>query len=172
MIDSMVFNPDIHHRRSLRLKGYDYSCAGAYFVTICTWQRECLFGAIEDGEMRLNEMGLIVESLWCRLQEHFTNINLEIYAIMPNHFHGILHITESVGAKQATSDLPGFCGDCGEDKGKVKSKGKAGETFALPLRGTQGTVPGSFCAVIQKLKSVSTRKINKVRNSPGCRTGY
>jgi len=106
----VVFNPDIHHRRSLRLKSYDYSCAGAYFVTICTWQRECLFGAIKDGEMRLNEMGLIVESLWCRLPEHFTNINLDTYAVMPNHFHGILHITESVGAKQDSPALPGFPG--------------------------------------------------------------
>lgn len=102
----MAFNPDIHHRRSLRLKGYDYSSVGAYFVTICTWQRECLFGAIEDGEMRLNTMGLIVESLWCRLPEHFTNIDLDTYAIMPNHFHGILQITTPVGAKQGSSASP------------------------------------------------------------------
>jgi REP element-mobilizing transposase RayT len=74
------------------LQGYDYSQAGAYFVTIVAWQREMLFGEIVNGEMMLNAMGRIVESVWCRLPEHFTNINLDEYLIMPNHFHGIIVI--------------------------------------------------------------------------------
>jgi hypothetical protein len=59
----MVFNPDIHQRHSIRLKDYDYSQAGAYFVTLCAWHRECLFGDIFDGEMRLNALGQVVESV-------------------------------------------------------------------------------------------------------------
>src|ERR1035437_3146160 len=61
---TMPFNPDIHHRHSIRLKDYDYSQAGAYFITICALQRECLFGDITDGEMRLNELGLVIMDEW------------------------------------------------------------------------------------------------------------
>jgi len=57
----MRYDPNKHHRRSIRLKGYDYSRAGAYFVTICMYQRECLFGAVVDGVMRANEAGSMVE---------------------------------------------------------------------------------------------------------------
>src|SRR6266571_5453329 len=91
---SARFHPSSHHRHSIRLKDYDYSQAGAYFVTICAWQRECLFGGIVNGEMVLNDMGQIVKSVWCQLPEYFPNINLDAYVIMPNHFHGILQIPE------------------------------------------------------------------------------
>ena len=98
--------------------------------------------------MRLNEMGITAESLWCRLPEHFTNINLDTHAIMPNHIHGIMHITKSVGAKQGSSASPGFCGNRGDDTGKVAKKGK--------VHGMQGTASESLCAVIQNFKSVAT----------------
>lgn len=156
----MTYNPDIHHRHSIRLKDYDYSQNGAYFVTICAWQRECLFGEIVNGEMVLNNMGRIVKSVWSGLPKHFTNINLDEYMIMPNHFHGILHIIEFVGVKQDSPALPAF--DLGGNKGK------AGEALALPLRPVRGSVSGSLCSVVQNFKSVSTRKINKFRNNPGC----
>ncbi|MDD2499962.1 MAG: hypothetical protein PHN92_03985 [Geobacter sp.] len=165
----MTYNPDIHHRHSIRLQNYDYSQAGAYFVTICAWQRECLFGEIVNGAMVLNDMGWIVESVWSGLPEHFASIHLDEYAIMPNHFHGILHINGSVGvvgAKQDSSALPAFdlCGN----KVNVANKGKAGEAFALPLPPLRGSVSGSLCSIVQNFKSVSTRKINKFRNNPGC----
>jgi REP element-mobilizing transposase RayT len=86
------YNPNIHHRRSIRLKGYDYSQAGLYFVTICVKNRECLFGNIADGEMILNDAGQMVESEWLKLPERFTNIVLHEYIVMPNHFHAILQI--------------------------------------------------------------------------------
>ena len=102
----MTFNPDLHHRHSIRLLNYDYAQAGAYFVTVCAWQRDCLFGEIIDGEMVLNEFGRVVDTVYRRLLEHFTNINLDEYSIMPNHFHAILFIKDTVGAKQDLPALP------------------------------------------------------------------
>lgn len=72
----MKFNPKIHHRRSIRLKGYDYSQAGAYFVTIVTWQREMLFGEIVNGEVALNRYGKIVRDVWFDLQNHYPHVDL------------------------------------------------------------------------------------------------
>lgn len=86
------YNPNIHHRRSIRLKGYDYSKAGLYFVTICTQNRECLFGDVENKKMILNYAGKMVENEWLKLPQRFQNIKLHEYIVMPNHFHSILEI--------------------------------------------------------------------------------
>jgi len=91
--------PTRHHRRSLRLKGYDYSQAGAYFVTICTRGRACLFGEIVEGEMRLNECGQAVAWTWHDLPNHVANAELDAFVVMPNHVHGIIVLTDApVGA--------------------------------------------------------------------------
>jgi REP element-mobilizing transposase RayT len=82
-----------HHRHSIRLKGFDYSQPGAYFVTIVTWQRECLFGEVVDGEMHLNEYGKIVQEWWHEISAHFPNVETTSFVIMPNHVHGIILIT-------------------------------------------------------------------------------
>ncbi|MFH0939132.1 MAG: transposase [Planctomycetota bacterium] len=84
------------HRRSIRLPGYDYSQAGAYFVTICVQDRVCLFGEIVDGEMRLNDAGRMVERWWAELNRKFSAVQTDAYVVMPNHFHGIVIIV--VGA--------------------------------------------------------------------------
>jgi REP element-mobilizing transposase RayT len=83
----MKFDPQKHHRHSIRLQGYDYSQAGAYFVTIVTWQREMLFGEIVDGVMVLNDFGKIVQWEWLDLPKRFKYLELGAYIIMPNHFH-------------------------------------------------------------------------------------
>ena len=88
----MKYNPEIHKRRSIRLKGYDYSQAGLYFITICVQDRECLFGNIENGEMILNDAGKMIETEWLNLNNRFSNIELHEFIVMPNHFHGILEI--------------------------------------------------------------------------------
>lgn len=88
------FDPQKHHRRSIRLQGYDYSQAGAYFVTIVAWQRECLFGEIVGGEMKLNRYGEIIQKWWNEIPVHFPNVEIGAFIIMPNHVHGILIITE------------------------------------------------------------------------------
>jgi putative transposase len=87
------YDPQKHHRRTIRLQGYDYSAPGAYFITICTHQRECLFGEIVDGEMRSNELGQMVNACWQRLPFHFPNLTLDAFVVMPNHVHGILILT-------------------------------------------------------------------------------
>ena len=92
----MKYNPDIHHRRSIRLKGYDYSQTGLYFVTICTYQRLLLFGEIFNNEMILNEAGIVAEKCWSAIPEHFPQVKLEEFVIMPNHIHGIIQIDVGV----------------------------------------------------------------------------
>lgn len=83
----------MHHRKSIRLKGYDYSKAGLYFITICTHQRECLFGNIEHDETQLNNMGIIANACWMDIPNHFPNAVLHAHIIMPNHVHGIIELT-------------------------------------------------------------------------------
>lgn len=87
---NMKFDPQKHHRRSIRLKGYDYSQAGAYFVTIVTWRRECLFGEVVDGVMNLNRHGHVVRDAWFDLKNHYRHVELGEFVIMPNHAHGII----------------------------------------------------------------------------------
>jgi REP element-mobilizing transposase RayT len=92
------FNPDIHHRRSIRLRDYDYSQPGGYFVTVTTYQRTSLFGDIKEQMMLLNRSGTIVQSCWENIAEHYASIDLDAFVIMPNHIHGIIIIKNSVGA--------------------------------------------------------------------------
>ncbi|MCS6885522.1 MAG: transposase [Acidobacteriota bacterium] len=95
----MTYDPDKHHRRSIRLKGYDYAQPGAYFITIVTQDRECLFGDVVDGKMRLNAMGQIVQQCWQDIPCHFPHAELDAFVVMPNHIHGIVVITDTnVGA--------------------------------------------------------------------------
>jgi REP element-mobilizing transposase RayT len=92
-----------HHRRSLRLQGYDYSQPGAYFVTICTQNNAYLFGDIVDGEMLLNDAGQMVRAVWNELARNYPGIGIDTFVIMPNHIHGIITIhSPAVGAGPRT----------------------------------------------------------------------
>jgi len=79
------------------LKGYNYSQAGAYFITICVQGKQCLLGKVVDGKMRLNEIGSMVEKCWLGISSHYPNVSLDVFTIMPNHMHGII-VIDSVGA--------------------------------------------------------------------------
>lgn len=92
----MNYNPDIHHRRTIRLHGYDYSTEACYFITICTQEKKCLFGSITDGAMQLNEIGKAAERCWHDIPIHYPNVELIEFIMMPNHIHGIVRI---VGAE-------------------------------------------------------------------------
>ena len=99
----MTHDPPVHQRRSIRLKGYDYAQAGAYFITICTYQREYFFGDIvraglAPAQMQLNELGQIALEQWYHLPERFGSIELDAFVVMPNHIHGIIIIHDPVGA--------------------------------------------------------------------------
>lgn len=98
----MKYNPLIHHRRSIRLKGYDYSKAGAYFITICCEDRLHRFGKVSDNEMILNELGTIAYNEWINLANRFSNFELDVFQIMPNHMHGIIVLSD-VGATLAVA---------------------------------------------------------------------
>jgi len=86
----MAYNPQIHHRRSIRLKGYDYSQAGLYFITICTQNRAFLFGKIERGEMKLNDAGRMIEKWYYELENKYPDKRCHEMVVMPNHFHCII----------------------------------------------------------------------------------
>jgi putative transposase len=101
----MKFDPKIHHRHSIRLKGYDYAQSGAYFVTMVAWQRECLFGEIVDGEMRLNQFGKIVERAWFDLPKHYPHVELGTFCIMPNHVHAVIILLVGAGLKPAPTNI-------------------------------------------------------------------
>ena len=92
----MGYNPNIHHRRSIRLKGYDYSQEGLYFITICCQDRAHLFGHIENGEMILNDAGKMIEHWYHELENKFNDIKCHEMVVMPNHFHCIIENVETV----------------------------------------------------------------------------
>jgi putative transposase len=94
----MTYDPSKHHRRSIRLRQYDYAWPGAYFVTLCVREKECVLGDIVDGEMQLSEIGRIVRDVWDSLPARYPNIELDSFVIMPNHMHGIIVIVGGVGA--------------------------------------------------------------------------
>src|SRR5574341_2420368 len=90
---------DLHkpQRRSIRLRDYDYAQAGAYFVTIVTKDRACLFGEIVDGEMRATEFGRAVQTVWDELPEHYAGVECDSFVVMPNHAHGIIVLVDNGG---------------------------------------------------------------------------
>jgi putative transposase len=103
----MKYNPQIHHRQSIRLKGYDYSQAGAYFITICTKNRLHHFGEVQNGEMILSEFGKIALEQWNELPNRFTHIELDAFVVMPNHIHGIIVIKDLKNIKSVGAPLAG-----------------------------------------------------------------
>ncbi|RKY49507.1 MAG: transposase [Candidatus Neomarinimicrobiota bacterium] len=133
----MKYNPDIHHRRSIRLQGYDYSSPGAYFVTICTQNRECLFGDIVNGKMVLNDIGKIVADEWIKTGDIRDEIELDAWVVMPNHFHGIVMIRRG---DRPVAPTP------------------------TPLPGPR---PKSIGSLMSGFKSAVTKRINKIRQTPG-----
>jgi len=86
------YDPERHHRRSMRLRGYDYSRAATYFVTICTYQRECLLGEVVDGRVLLGALGRLVEEQWHAIPGHFDSVSVDAFVAMPNHVHGLIVI--------------------------------------------------------------------------------
>ncbi len=143
----LSFSPNIHNRHSIRLRGYDYTCDGAYFITICTQDRSCLFGGITNNEMNLNEIGKIVYETWRWLSVQYDYVALDEMIVMPDHLHGIIIIADQHG--RGDSSLDG---------------GSRGDSRITPTkkRKTIGRLIGAF-------KTVSTKKINELVNTPGSR---
>lgn len=163
----MRYDPDIHHRRSIRLRGYDYVVDGAYYVTICTHQRECLLGKVVDGEMVLSTAGEAVRSVWEGLQERFTNVVLDEFIIMPSHVHGIVFvISQQRSRDQGTIVDQGAMN--GAPTGPGDQTGCVGARFiaprfiaphgAAPPPGAHGPPLGE---IVRTFKAVSTRMLRR-----------
>jgi putative transposase len=114
-------NPQIHKRQSIRLRGYDYSQTGFYFITICCYQRESLFGKIVDGQMQLNPIGQLVTEEWLKSAEIRREVTLDTFVVMPNHFHGIVIIDRKMGEN----------GGNDRDLGRVNSRSPLREIFGV-----------------------------------------
>jgi putative transposase len=172
----MKFNPEIHHRRSIRLKGYDYSQNGAYFVTICSWNRECLFGEIagiktSKPEMILNEYGKILRDEWMRTSLVRKEIEIDEFIIMPNHFHGVVFI-QGRGDRQHQSSayLGGY--DWSVPKGLVPQMPMIkdnihGRPPVAPTDERPGPRPKSISSFLAGFKSIVTKRIDALRQTPG-----
>lgn len=118
--NQMHYDPAKHHRRSIRLDHHDYRSEGAYFVTICTAGRACVFGEIANDEMRLSRRGMIASSSWHDIPNHRSNVELDQFIVMPNHVHGIVWIVSRVQAR-GTQVSPLQAGSLGAIVGGYKA---------------------------------------------------
>lgn len=142
------YDPNKHHRKSIRLKGYDYSQAGLYFITICCQNRQHLFGEIQHGKMILNDAGEIANNCWLDIPQHFPNAILHQHIIMPNHIHGIIEI---VGANHHSPD----------SNHHSPNENKKGANNYLPLRRSPSKTIGSM---VRGFKIGVTKWIRKNTN--------
>lgn len=141
----MSYDIQKQHRRSIRLNSYDYTQAGSYYITICTYNRESLFGKILDGHMMLNNLGEVVYDKWLSTESIRHNVTLDSFQIMPNHLHGIVTINNP--------------------NGKESSPGRgdpAGRSYEINERRLK---PNSLGAIIGQFKSVSAKRINILRRN-------
>ena len=166
MQSKKTYNPEIHHRRSIRLKGYDYSQEGLYFVTICIQDRICLLGEVKNGEMILNEYGKMVEYTWHDLPNHNPNIQLGAYCTMPNHIHGIIEII-SVGADSKSAQI--YPESPNGERADLESRNinRADSDSANIKRAGLEPAPTNLSEIIRQFKTFSARRINKIRETPG-----
>ena len=143
----MRYDPLRHRRQSIRLKGYDYTQAGEYYVTLCVRDREPLLGKILCNEMRLSRIGEIVKECWEGIPKHFPGSRLDEFVIMPDHMHGIVILVgprHPVGTRHAVSQLE-------------KTSPRSCEQFGKP-------VSGSLSTIIRSFKSAASKRIH----SEGC----
>ncbi|MCD6336222.1 MAG: hypothetical protein J7M27_13010 [Candidatus Latescibacteria bacterium] len=149
----MKYDPDKHHRRSIRLKGTDYSQVGAYFVTVCTQNYECLFGSIVDDKMRLNDAGRMIQMIWDEIPQRFPNALLDASIVMPNHFHGILILTDNGRGEYKIRPYIRPDGDAADPQNEGDHKNK-GDHKDRPY----GTLPGTLGRIVQAFKSITTHQ--------------
>ena len=125
----MKYASERRHRRSIRLKGFDYSRAGAYFVTICAQGRICLFGEVVSGVMRANDAGRMVEAVWDDVPVFYAGVDIDAFAVMPNHIHGVIVL---VGA--APRGRPGIGADGRPDSGQAQGPAPTGLSLGEVVR--------------------------------------
>lgn len=114
----------MRERKLTRLKGYDYSQAGAYFLTVCAQDRNCLFGKIKNGQMWLNDVGRMIDIWWRKIFDRYVNVSVDEYVIMPNHIHGIINIVGAIPCNRPVDNI----------KNKTAINDGKGENMVSPLR--------------------------------------
>ena len=142
------------YRKHIRKGGFDYTSNHAYFVTIVTGQRQCVFGEIRSGELRPSQRGLVVVHTWHEIPVHHSFVKLDAFVVMPNHVHGVLLFVGDGEATQAS---------------QLQNERLVAATSASPLR-ARGPVSHSLGAVVGSFKASVSRQINRLR--PGLRLGY
>ncbi len=137
-------------RRAIRLRGYDYGQEGAYFVTICTRDRICSLGDVVDGDMVLSDAGRLAQATWQALPQHYLNVRLDAWVVMPNHVHGIVWLVSDGPSTQAGLETRPY---------RQRRTGSVGAGFKPARRGLPEIVRG--------FKTFSARRINAARNVTG-----
>jgi REP element-mobilizing transposase RayT len=155
----MTYDPKIHHRRSIRLKGYDYSQNGAYFITICAQDRKPLFGKIVNGDLQLNPFGVIARDEWLKTSIMRQNIEMDEFVIMPNHMHGIIVI--DIEPRRDTLQRVPTNERAPENEGTgTMHRAPTVEQFGKP---TSNTIP----TIIRGYKGAVTKQINTLQINAG-----
>jgi REP element-mobilizing transposase RayT len=134
----VLYDPDKHHRRSIRLKGYDYTRRGAYFVTVCVQHRECLFGSAADAAICLSDAGRMIQPAWDQLPQRFARLELDASVVMPNHFHASIVLVGAPLVGALPDDVPPLV-----DASDPAQPDRA-PTRGAPTRTTLGEVVGAF----------------------------
>ena len=157
------YDPEVHRRRSIRLKGFDYSRPGAYFVTIVVQDRLCLFGDVVDGEMQLNDVGRLIADGWEWLARNHGYVELDAYVVMPNHLHGVVVLTDEGWEGDGVGRGRGVLTDDASGRGVSDiGRGRGVSRNAPTGRKTLGRLVGAF-------KTVTTKQVNQLRGTPGHR---
>jgi putative transposase len=146
----MTYDPTRHHRRSLRLPGYDYTQGGAYFITVVSQDRTCLFGEVVDGVMCSNDAGRMVQTVWNELPAFYPGVDIDRFAVMPNHIHGIVVLVD----RRADDDSVGhpgesYAGDSSIDYGHQRNMEQALGSTSIRL---------SLADVVQRFKMMTTKR--------------
>ena len=153
----MPYNPNNHHRRSIRLTDYDYASPGAYFVTICVRRHECVLGNVVGGQMVANEAGQVAEAQWRDLPRHHPHVELDAFVVMPNHLHGIIMLN---------ADRPPVGAGLGAD-----SDVKDDSAPNLPLAADPKPAPTRkrhpLSEIVRGFKTFSARRIDVMRGTRG-----
>jgi len=167
-----------HRRRSIRLKGYDYTRDGTYYVTICTQDRARVFGAVVDGKMRLNAYGRKIADCWLWLAEQYPYVGLDEWVVMPNHFHGIILITDGADADDRTDAGDGGGADADDRRGGSRTaptgpRNASAGPCGIPT-GSVGppTVPTNrkpLGRLVGAFKTVFAKHVNEIRSTPGAK---
>jgi REP-associated tyrosine transposase len=155
----MKYDPHLHHRKSIRLKGFDYSLPGAYFVTVVTKDQENLFGEISNGTLKANRYAEITQKAWKELPRQYANVSLDSFLIMPNHIDGIIVINDTALGRGGS-----FVGK--ENIDIENSENIPIKEYPLETR-PYSMIRHGLSEIIRAFKSFSSRKINNIRGTSG-----